>query len=354
MNRRYSPADLSAATDSTHGDYLTYVQTRLRSRAARLLTSEDYDELLEADLDQIALRLDESGFESGAGLGGPGVSRGDVVRGMLQRKLEREAQSLKGLLVACPPAGAWAAAYGWKYDLTRIRAALRARRAQADLTDGFLSPLANVPFAVYEQLLAARGDDVPAALGRSPFGETVRRAMANPSLPADEIEAGLVRDCGVCFLKMVSLLAPNDPGRALLVGETHLLNVYTVLSARLIGAPAEESLAQLIPYRGWTEEDDVRELLAADEGVEMLSILQAATRHRWMEASGGKPLPIEAVVRRQLLRAARRTLASGLASPASIPAYLFLAETEARNLWAVVSARESGIEPESVRERLAA
>jgi len=163
---------------------------------ARLLKPQDYDELLAMNWIRwpAASSNGTTPDEERAGLGPAG---GDLIRALLQKRLEDEAPRAPRDMRARGGQGVDFPRTAGSTICRESGPPLRARRADADLNR-------RIPFRrsrtclspVYEELASGRSTELPAALTASPFRRHVVPRDVRPILPSDEIEASLVRDFG--------------------------------------------------------------------------------------------------------------------------------------------------------------
>jgi len=346
---------------SSDNGLLTYIGTRLRSRLVRRLTPGDYGRFVGMSLDQIVHALSESAYVQEAKSLAMQYSGDRLIREMVKTKVASETAGLRSMCKVSATASNWVRAYSWKYDLRRLRFALRARRVGGDVPEGFLSPLANLSHEVYEKLATLKGADKedPAykALMDTPFAETMKKILSDAPPSPDEAEVALLHDfyCGTVS-KLLEASPRNDPVVGLLNHEVDYINLLSLLSGKLSGESHEQLLAQLIPSKMWQREDKVRELIETKD----MAALSAALR-KFSKAGVFGALPekgkvtssdIERAALKALLREALKAMRSGVPTPASIIGYFACIEIEAFNLWAYVSAFAADVPKETVETML--
>ncbi|HRU07289.1 MAG TPA: V-type ATPase subunit, partial [Candidatus Brocadiia bacterium] len=200
---------------------LRSLQTRLRARLASRLTAQDCQALASSTPEQIAHTLSERAYGQEARALGAEQTGASLVRAMIGARLTAEMLSLRAICAACPALLPWITGFTWKYDLARIRAALRARHARADIPEGGLAPLTNIPLEAYQRLArCSTPEEATLALKPfqdSPFKSALARALS-PNPPAlDEIEVALVHDyCRECLEPMITASRDCPPAQELL------------------------------------------------------------------------------------------------------------------------------------------
>ena len=343
--------------------FLAYLQARLRVRLTRKLRRAEYERLLGMNIDQIAHALSEGSYGEEARSLGAELAGGRLVRAMIRNRLQTEVRQLRHMARECPPAMDWIVCYSWKYDLSRLRGALRGRRVGADLLDGVLSPLLNLPWDVYREV--AHGNPLDesspafAAVKGSPFADTVALALS-PQPPAEDgIEVALLHGYyNNCLAPMMASTPPDSPAREVLENEVHVLNLLTMLSSSTLNASVEETLIQIIPHGAWADEERVRALLASSTAGQLARALR---REKGLGILARLPVTAtDDLTAGDVERAARRALAQLTwragritpATPAGLIAYITALELEARNLAAGVSGILGEIPPPEVRTML--
>jgi len=344
---------------------LLALQTRLRCRLSRRLRAADFERFLAMTADQVAHALSEATYGLEARRLGMSLTGGRLVRAMAHEEMAREVETLRRLSIASRPALAWLEAVRWRYDLIRLRAALRARRISTDLTDGTLTPLANLPFSLYQSLAARPQVDLQdpefAPLRNSPFAATLARAFGEAPPAPDEIETALVHDlyCGL-HGRLSAAAAGDRPACDLFVDEAHWANLQTLLAARAIGASAEQTAARVVPCSFWARLDAVRALHGAPDARRLVAELRHMPHAGILgdlELDGTAQVDgtaVETAARRAFLASCRRIIRSGRPTAGAIPAYLYCLECEARNLWSLVSGHEGGFSRNETASMLAA
>jgi vacuolar-type H+-ATPase subunit C/Vma6 len=362
-----SPLAVTEASKAglTRGErhFFAYLQVRLRMRDARHLRLADYHALLRMDAGQIANALSEGNYAAEARALAVGLAGVELVTAMVRQRLLAEGRVVRRLCRLSPAAAGLLRMYCWKYDLRYLRAAIRARHAHGDMTGGMLASLSNISLGTYDALCRTDRLDTSSPVLRefhdTPFAGTLHRMASDRPPTLDEIEVALVHDYHTyCLGEWIASLDRADPLRPLLEGETHLLNLRSVLSFRLAHASAEQALVHIVPCGFWASEETVRALLSHED-------LRAMVAHLGRAQPGGTlamlDLPrqgeitageLDVAAQRAAARLARQTLHNPTAGAAALVAYLALLETEAHNLWAIVSGVRDGLSPDDIRKVL--
>lgn len=350
--------------DNAEWNALRGLKARLRFRMFQRLKSPDFVRLTRLNQDQIAHALSESSYTSEARDLGLKYSGSELVRAMVAAELEHEMQQLIHMTISMPASTAWIRNYRWQHDLFSLRSALRARQTDGDAPISMLSPLGNLPHRVYDWLVKATElsvkDQEAEMLAASPFATVLLQTMRAAERPSeDELETLLIQAYYLHILQPAQFACQDSDSRAWILDQAHLINAMTGLSARLSNSSQELAAAMMLPFSYWHDENAINSLMTAPTYSDYVKLLRqfggkSSFSHLKNEEINelNDPGSVERLLTTSIMRGAHRLLHAGKPATATIWAYLFLLEREARNLWLIISGCDGNIDPDIIKSLL--